>query len=123
MDIKGKLEEASISLVVIGSGSIEGAKHFIEKLHFNGEMYVNQDLSVYRAFRLERGFIKTLGLSALLKGVEVMRKGFRQGRTDGDRWQQGGVFVMGPGDQMIFQHRNRFAGDHVDLDAVIKAVP
>ena len=48
MDIKGKLDEAGILLVAIGSGSLGGAKHFIEKLHFTGEMYVNQDLSAYR---------------------------------------------------------------------------
>jgi len=122
MDIKGRLNEAGIPMVAIGSGSPEGAGHFIKKLDFTGELYVNQDLSAYRAFKLERGFWKTLGPSALLRGIEVMRKGFRQGRTDGDRWQQGGVFVMGPGDKILFQHRNRFAGDHADLDAVLKVV-
>ena len=60
MGIKEKLDEAGIPLVAIGSGSPEGARHFVEKLHFTGEMYVNQDLSAYRAFKLERGFWKTL---------------------------------------------------------------
>jgi hypothetical protein len=122
MDIKGKLDKAGIPLVAIGSGSPEGAKHFIDKLHFTGEMYVNQDLSAYRAFKLERGFLQTLGPSSLIRGIQAMRKGFRQGLTDGDTWQQGGVFVIGPGKKLIFQHRNKSAGDHVDLDAVLKAV-
>jgi hypothetical protein len=121
MDIKGKLDKVGIPLVAIGSGSPGGAKHFIDKLHFTGEMYVNQDLSAYRAFKLERGFLQTLGPSSLIRGVQAMRKGFRQGRTDGDTWQQGGVFVIGPGNKLIFQHRNKFAGDHADLDAVLKA--
>ena len=122
MGIKGKLDDAGVSLVAIGSGSPGGAGHFIEKIHFTGEMYVNQDLSAYKAFRLQRGFLKTLGPAALIHGIQAMRKGFRQGRTDGDLWQQGGLFVMGPGNKLIFQHRNKFAGDHADLDAVLAAV-
>jgi hypothetical protein len=122
MDIKGKLDGAGVALVVIGSGSPVGARHFVEKFNFTGEIYVNQDLSAYRAFRLQRGLWKTLGLASLIRGIQAMRKGFRQGRTDGDLWQQGGVFVMGPGNELIFQHRNKFAGDHADLDAVLAAV-
>lgn len=121
MGIKGKLDGAGVALVAIGSGSPGGARHFVEKLHFTGEMYVNQDLSAYRAFRLQRGLWKTLGPAALMRGIQAMIKGFRQGRTDGDLWQQGGVFVMGPGNELIFQHRNKFAGDHADLDAVLAA--
>ena len=121
MDIKGKLDAAGIPLVAIGSGSPGGARHFIEKLHFTGEMYVNQDLSAYRAFKLERGFWKTLGPASLIRGIQAMREGFRQGRMDGDNWQQGGIFVMGPGNKLIFQHRNKFAGDHADLGSALNA--
>ena len=106
MDIKGKLDGAGIALVAIGSGSPGGAGHFVKKLHFTGEMYVNQDLSAYRAFRLQRGLLKTLGPASLIQGIRAMKNGFRQGRTDGDLWQQGGVFVLGPGNELIFQHRN-----------------
>ena len=52
----------------------------------------------------------------------AMKKGFRQGRSAGDLWQQGGLFVIGPGPQLDFQHRNRVAGDHADLNAVLKVV-
>jgi hypothetical protein len=121
MDIKVKLDAAGIPLVAIGSGSPEGARHFVKKLHFTGEMYINQDLSAYKAFRLQRGLLKTLGPASLIHGIQAMRKGFRQGLTDGDLWQQGGVFVMGPGNELLFQHRNKFAGDHADLDAVLVA--
>jgi hypothetical protein len=120
-DIKGELDGAGVALVAIGSGSPEGAAHFAKKLRFSGEMYVNQDLGAYKAFRLERGLLETLGPTSLIRGIQAMKKGFRQGRTDGDLWQQGGVFVLGPGNRLLFQHRNAFAGDHADLDAVLSA--
>lgn len=121
MGIKGRLKKAGVALVAIGSGSREGARRFMDELGFAGEMYVNTDLSAYRAFRLERGLLKTLGPSSLVRGVRAMMDGFRQGSADGDLWQQGGVFVMGPGELLLFQHRNTFAGDHADLKAVIAA--
>ena len=52
-DIKGELDGSRVALVAIGSGSPEGAAHFAKKLRFTGEMYVNQDLGAYKAFRLE----------------------------------------------------------------------
>lgn len=119
--IKGDLDSAGVALVAVGSGSHVGARRFVEKLPFTGEMYVNRNLSAYRAFGLERGLWKTLGPASIIRGIRAMMDGFRQGRTDGDLWQQGGVFVLGPGSQILFEHRNVFAGDHADLDAVLRA--
>jgi hypothetical protein len=122
MEIKGTLEATGVALVAIGSGSPGSAKRFIEKFNFTGEIYVNQNLSAYRAFKLKRGFWQTLGPLSLIRGIQAMRKGFRQGRTAGDIWQQGGVFVIGPGQQLHFQHRNKFAGDHAELAAVLASI-
>ncbi len=120
-DMKKRLEESGVQVVVIGSASPSQAKEFAEKFAFTGEIYVNEDLKVYQAFELERGFLKTLGPRSLGKGFKAMGEGFRQGLHAGDLWQQGGLFVMGPGDKMVFQHVDRFAGDHADPDAVVKA--
>ncbi len=97
MNIKGRLDASGVALVAIGSGSPDGARRFMEKLGFTAEMYVNPDLSAYRAFRLERGVWKTLGPASLDRGIRAMIQGFRQGRPDGDLWQQGGVICPGPG--------------------------
>lgn len=122
MSIKGKLDKATVDLVAIGSGSTRSARKFVDDFHFTGDMYVNRNLKVYKAFDLERGIIKTLGLSSLIKGVRTMKKGFRQGKSAGDLWQQGGLFVLGPGDQLLFAHRDQFAGDHADLQKVISKI-
>lgn len=122
MSIKEKLDKATIGLIAIGSGSPRSAQKFADDFHFTGDMYVNRNLKVYKAFDLERGIIKTLGLSSLIKGVRTMKKGFRQGKSAGDLWQQGGLFVLGPGDQLLFAHRDQFAGDHADLHQVISKI-
>lgn len=122
MDVKERLDQAGVALAAVGSGSPRSAREFVETFHFTGEMYVNRDLSVYNAFGLERGVAKTLGFSSLVRGIATMSKGFRQGRAEGDLWQQGGLFLLGPGDRMLFAHKDRFAGDHGDINACLAIV-
>lgn len=122
MSIKTELDAAAVGLVAIGSGSPRSARKFVDDFHFTGHMYVNRDLKVYKAFDLERGITKTLGLSSLIKGLGTMKKGFRQGQSAGDLWQQGGLFVLGPGDQLLFAHRDKFAGDHADLQQMLPKI-
>lgn len=120
-DLGKQLEAKGVKVVVIGSSSPSQAKTFAEKSAFTGEIYVNEDLSAYRAFGLERGFFKTLGPKSIGLGIKAMGQGFRQGQNAGDLWQQGGLFVMGPGSRVAFQHVDRFAGDHADPDAVLRS--
>lgn len=109
-----------VALVGIGSGTPEDARYFIEKFSYEGEMYLNQELDAYRAFDLKRGFWRTLGPSPLARGFRAMKQGFRQGRSAGDLWQQGGIFVIGPGDRLLFEHINGMAGDQADLKDVLR---
>ena len=122
MSIKKKLDAAAVGLVAVGSGSPRSAQKFVDDFHFTGDMYLNRNLNVYKAFDLERGIIKTLGPSSLIQGFRAMKKGFRQGQSAGDLWQQGGLFVLGPGDQVLFAHRDRFAGDHTDLQQMLPKI-
>jgi len=121
MQIKPKLDELGVTLVAVGSGTPEQARTFVKKFNYEGEMYANPALSAYKAFGLKRGFWKTLGPSSLVRGFRTMFRGHHQGSSAGDLWQQGGMFVLGPGEQLLFQHRNRSAGDQADLEAVLAA--
>jgi len=121
MDMKKTLDGMGIPVIVIGSSTPKQAKEFSEKFAFTGDVYVNEDLTAYQAFELERGFFKTLGLCSIKSGFKAMGQGFHQGLSAGDLWQQGGLFVMGPGNRIVFQHVDQFAGDHVDPAEVVQA--
>ena len=122
MAVKDQLDKAGITLVAVGSGSPDQAKAFVEKFGFTGEIYVNQDLSAYRAFKLVRGIYRSLGPASILRGIGAIKDGFRQSSSAGDHWQQGGVFLLGPGEKLIFEHRDQFAGDLANLDQVLAAI-
>jgi hypothetical protein len=121
IDVKSELDKAGATLVGIGSGTPEQARKFMEHSNFPGEMYVDPSLSVYKAFGLERGIWKTFGPGSVARGIKALSQGFRQGTSSGDLWQQGGIFVLGPGRQLLFQHRDPAAGKKADLKAVLAA--
>ena len=122
MTIKPQLDRSGVGLVAVGSGSPASARKFVHQFGFEGEMVVDPSLKAYRAFDLERGMLRTLGPASLLKGIGAMKNGFSQGSAEGDLWQQGGLFVIGPGDRIDFAHRDRFAGDHADLGQAVAAL-
>lgn len=119
MDIKNELDKDKVALIAIGSGTPEQARDFSEQFEFAGELYVDPELRSYKAFGLVRGFWKTLGPSSIAKGIGTMFHGHFQGLSAGDLWQQGGLFVLGPGNRLLFAHRNPKAGFQADLDQVL----
>ena len=119
--IKDELAREGVDLVAIGSGSPNQAKNFVEKFGFTGELYVDEPLHAFKAFGLGRGFWKTLGLSSISQGLKAKSQGFSQGRSAGDLWQQGGVFVLGPGNRILFEHRDMKAGLHAQPADVVEA--
>lgn len=121
METKKQLEKNDIALAAIGSGTPDQASVFVEQYEFSGEMYVSPDLSAYRAFNLVRGVWRSMGPASVYRGIKALARGFRQGSTAGDPWQQGGVFLIGPGERLHYDHIDQFAGDHADLNAVLAA--
>lgn len=90
---------------------------------YQGPLYVDPSLRVFKTAGLIRGWASTYHPIAMLKGVLAFARGFRQGARQGDVVQQGGTFVLGPGDRLRYEWRDRFAGDSASLDDVIAALP
>jgi hypothetical protein len=109
-------------LIVVGPGKPEHLKSFREVTRFAGPLYADPSLASFRAAGLAYGWGKTFHPRSLLKGVRAFAAGFRQGVRRGNPVQQGGVFVLGPGDRVGYEWRDRFAGDHAPLSAVLAAL-
>lgn len=121
MGIKDKLDQAGVALIAIGSGTPAQARSFAKNFNFTGELYLDRELLSFKAFGLARGFWKTLGPASLARGARTLSQGYFQGLSAGDLWQQGGVFILGPGNRIQFEHRDRYAGHHADPQDVLAA--
>jgi alkyl-hydroperoxide reductase/thiol specific antioxidant family protein len=109
--------------VVIGPAKPEHIPAFRQVTGYQGALYADPSGRAFRTAGLEHGWASTYHPLAVLKGVPALARGFRQGARQGDPAQQGGTFVLGPGDRVRYEWRDRYAGDGADLDAVIATIP
>jgi NAD(P)-dependent dehydrogenase (short-subunit alcohol dehydrogenase family) len=115
-------QEREISVVLIGNGSAFFAEAFREDFALTVPILVDPDLVAYRAAGLRRGSSAVVSKKFLPNAIRAMRTGARQASVQGDAWQLGGVFVMGPGGTLKFAHRSETAGDHADPAAITAAI-
>ena len=110
-------------LVLIGNGASHFAAAFVEDLGITTPVYVDPARATYRALGMKRGLAPTLlALRTLKHGIRAFRAGFRQGRTQGDPFQLGGVLVVRPGGLVAFRYISDEAGDHPPVDDVVAAI-
>jgi len=121
-DVLPDIHDRGADLVVIGQGQPAMAADFVEQHGLPFPVLVDPSMEAYRAADLRKGIRTTANLRALRHLGRAIRGGNRQGSTQGDPWQQGGVFVLGPGDATHFEYVCREAGDHPSPDAFIAAI-
>jgi hypothetical protein len=119
---RADVERAGARLIIVGSGSTPHARHF-QKNHAPGiAVFSDPSLRAYRALGMRRSVAATLGLRSLVGGVGSTLRGNLQGLTRGDPWQQGGLFVVVPGGEVIFGQRNRDPADRPRVDEALTAL-
>lgn len=117
-----KLRAAGLDLYVIGNGTPNFIAGFREQTKYAGPLYTDPSLAAYRAAELKRGVARTFDPRALGKTVSAFMQGHRQGRTQGDPWQQGGVLVVAPGGEVRFHHASERPGDNATVDQIVASL-
>ncbi|OWM64582.1 hypothetical protein CDL15_Pgr020549 [Punica granatum] len=127
---KDRMDASGVALVLIGPGSIDQAKAFVEQTKFKGEVYADPNQSSYDALRFVSGVSTTFTPGAGLKIIQLYMEGYRQDwklsfekdTVSRGGWQQGGIIVAGPGKKNIsYIHRDKEAGDDPDIEEVLAA--
>ena len=108
--------------MVVGNGSPRQAARFRDHEGIDFPLFTDPTLKSHKAANLARSVATTFGLGVVKNAVRAFGKGFRQGRVQGDPWQQGGVFVIAPGDRVLFEQRSRTGGDHPDPTQLLAAL-
>lgn len=118
-----EMEKRGARLVVVGNGQPFHAQDFQQEHQLPFTLLTDPDLQAYAAAGLRRGALSVLHPRVLGNALRSLRGGFRQGRTQGDPWQQGGVFVISSDGRMLFEHISREAGDHPRPEQILGALP
>ena len=113
-----KFEAKGAKLSVIGNGSPSFIAGFREQTMYDGPVYTDPSLAVFKAAELKRSLAATLDPRGWLGGVRAFAAGHRQGRTQGDATQQGGVLVI-KGGEITWQHASERPGDNASPDEIL----
>ena len=117
-----EIRDAGANLVVIGNGAPHFIAGFRDTTGFAGTIYTDPSLAVYEAAQLQRGVRTLLSFGAAARTVGALARGYRQGRTQGDNLQQGGVLVVGTDGSVLWQHVSSGPGDNADPREIIRAL-
>lgn len=120
--VRADIEAAGATLHVIGNGAPMFMAGFRDTTGYDGALYTDPSLKVYQALELARGWRTILDPRAAKNAARALAGGFRQGRTQGDATQQGGVLVVGVDGAIRYRHADRVAGDGPPVAAVLRAL-
>lgn len=118
-----EFRSAGADLSVIGNGSPMFMDGFRETTGYHGPLYTDPSLAVYKAAGLKRGVSTLLSARAAMAALGALKGGFRQGRTQGDATQQGGVLVVAPSGDVLFAQVSEYAGDNAPPEKILAALP
>jgi peroxiredoxin len=116
------VRKAGAELVIVGSGTPNFIAGFRDETGWDGPVYVDPSLEVYKAAQLERGVLKTFSPLAIGKTIGAFASGVRQGRTQGDPWQQGGTLVIAPDHAVLWHHVSKRSGDNARPEDIAAAL-
>ncbi len=117
-DIRKKGAEAFI----VGSGRPEQARDFLEKGGLDVTVFCNPDLAAYKAAGMKRGLLRTFNPKSAVNALGSLARGFRQGRTQGDAFQQGGVLVVSSAGKVLFHRADAVTGEKVPLAEILASL-
>ncbi len=110
-------------MTAIGTGGKRYAKAFIEDEDVPFPVLLDED-----GIAAEIVDTGTIGVTSILRpgqlaaGFRSFTGGHRQGNAGRRPLQLGATIVMAPGGEILYEDREDYAGDHADIDEVIRAL-
>lgn len=113
------IRELGAEVVAIGTGDERYARWFVDDYRIPYPVLVDDHAEAARAASIRRvGLLGLFHPDSFPGAARAWRAGHRIGigkRTD----QLGASFVVGPGDRLRYQHRDRHTADHAPLEEIL----
>jgi peroxiredoxin len=117
-----QLSQLGAKLVVIGNGSVEEARSFVDELGTEAQVLTDPARESYCAIGMQRSVVSSVNPRTVAHAFRAWRKGHRQRAVAGDPFQQGGVVVIAPDGDEVFRFVSAHAGEHPDFELVLQAL-
>ncbi len=120
--VKSDLEALGAQLVIIGNGNPSHARDFMRRFDLSKNVFTDPARILYQRLELIHGVRSTINWASTKHSRRAASEGFRQEAVQGDRWQQGGTFVIAPTGKILYEYRSVVAGDHAPVQKILKVV-
>ena len=104
------VQAMGVNIVAIGNGTRLMAQDFIKQFDIPFPIYTDSSRLTYQLMSFHYGL--GIGLKTIKAGFGITKKGFKQGKTQGDLWQQGGEALFAKGGTLLWRHANKNAEEH-----------
>jgi peroxiredoxin len=116
------LSAAGARLVFVSTGAPAMAADFANQ-HAGGHAVLSDAGRIaFTAAGMRRSLWSTLRWRTVRNAWRAFRRGHRQGRLQGDAWQQGGVVVFDARGRVLHHAVDQAGGDELDVEAILAAV-
>ncbi len=115
-----EIHSLGAEMIIVGNGNSQFATAFKKKLNLTAPLYVDPSLASYNAAGLKRTKAGTLGARNWLPALKALFTGNFQGRTQGDPYQQGGVFIVFPGDGLVYSYISKRPSDRPPAKKIVE---
>ncbi len=86
-------------------------------------LYTDPSLRAFQAAGLKHSALKTFSPMAIGATVRAMKAGFKQRKTMGKPWQQGGALVVDKTGKVLWSYASEDPGDHAPVSEALSALP
>ena len=119
-----EIQGLNSDVIAIGTGSVKYAERFVEDENVPFPVLVDDDGEAAQAASVPSvGFFKLIFNPKSRPGTRRAREaGHRIHRAGKRVTQLGATFVVGPGEQVRYEHIDEHSADHAPLDEVLAAI-
>ena len=123
---RDKYQKSGAKINFIGNGSVDFILKFKQDLNIkDAAVFTDPTLQSFRAAGFRRGFLVSLGPTAIVNSLKLSAEGNTQGAYEkgaGDLWQLGGIVVIKPSGEIAYHYISQVLGDFPpETDVVEKA--
>jgi peroxiredoxin len=118
---RADFEARGVEPIIVGNGSVEDARAFAREHAAGLRVLTDPHREAYCAAGMKRGASTSMGFGVMRRATRAMMNGYRQTKTQGDPFQQGGVIGFGTDGRVRYRFISEEAGEHPALNDVLRA--